>query len=132
VSWKIKKQGTVSRSSAKAEYKAMANVTSELIWIKSFLPAMGVFLSSPMKLFCDSQATLHIAKNPVFHERTKQIEINCHFVRERTLVGDLVTCHVSSKNQLAGISLKPLEDNIFIFFEPRASSICMLHLKGEY
>jgi len=66
-----------SISSAKAKYKATTTATSELIWMKSFLAAMGVFMDSPMKLFCDNQAAIHIVKNPVFHERTKDIEIDC-------------------------------------------------------
>lgn len=69
----------------------MATVTSELIWIKYFLAAMGVFHTTPMLIFCDNQAALHIFKNPVFHERTKHIEMDCHFVRERLLSGDLTT-----------------------------------------
>jgi len=108
VAWKTKKQGTVSLSSAEAEYRAMATATSELIWIKAFLAAMGVFLDKPMQLFCDNQAALHIAKNPVFHERTKRIEIDCHFVRDRLLSGDLVTKYVPSKYQVADIFTKAL------------------------
>jgi len=96
ISWKTKKQTTVSGSSAEAEYRAMATVTSELIWIKSFLASMRVFLTRPMHLFCDNKAALHIAKNPVFHERTKHIDIDCHFVRERLLSGELVRRYVSS------------------------------------
>ena len=85
ISWKTKKQGLISRSSAEAEYRAMATVTNELIWIKSFLAAMGVFHTTPMTLFCDNQAALHIFKNPFFYEWTKHIEMDCHFVREGLL-----------------------------------------------
>lgn len=82
ISWKTKKQPTVARSSAGAEYHSMAVTTSELKWFKSFLRSLGVIHSSPMKLFCDSQFALHIAKNLAFHERTKHIEVDCHFVRD--------------------------------------------------
>jgi len=78
ISWKSMKQITVSCSSAKAEYLSMAFPSSELIWIRSFLASLGVFLRS-MNLFCDNQAALHIARNPIFHERTKHIKIDYHF-----------------------------------------------------
>jgi len=91
----------------------MATVTNELIWIKSFLAAMGVYHTSPMTLFCDNQAALHISKNPVFHERTKHIEMDCHFVQERLLSGDLTTGYVPSKYQVADIFTKALGKSQF-------------------
>jgi len=80
--WKTEKQVTVSRSSVEAEYRSVAAVTSELVWLKSLLASLGVFHTEAMHLSCDSQTALHIAKHPVFHEHTKLIEINCHFVRD--------------------------------------------------
>ena len=106
VSWKTRKQTVVSRSSAEAEYLSMAATTSELVWLKSLLASLGVFLSEPMKLYCDSQAAIHIAKNPVFHERTKHIEIEFPFVREKIHSGDLEVLYVSTKQQPADIFTK--------------------------
>jgi len=119
ISWKTKKQSTVSRSSAEAEYRAMATVTSEVIWVKAFLASMGVFLTRPINLFCDNQVALHIAKNPVFHERTKHIEIDCHFVRERILSGDLTPSYLPSKYQIADIFTKALGKQQFQFLHSK-------------
>ena len=101
----------------------MAIVTSEMIWIKTLLAALGVFLDKPMQQFCDNQAALHMAKNPVFHEQIKRIEIDCHFVRERILSGDLVACYLSSKHQLADIFTKALDRQIFQYLQGKLGMI---------
>lgn len=108
ISWKSKKQSVVARSSAEAEYRAMALVSCELIWIKHLLAEIGEQVLVPITLFCDNQAALHIASNPVFHERTKHIEIDCHFVREKLLTKELATSFIGSNEQLADIFTKSL------------------------
>ena len=83
VTWKSKKKSVVARSSAEAEYRAMASIACELIWLKALLQDLGIKHSSPIPLHCDNQAAMHIAANPVFHERTKHIEVDCHFIRNQ-------------------------------------------------
>ncbi|KAL0413904.1 UNVERIFIED_CONTAM: Retrovirus-related Pol polyprotein from transposon RE2 [Sesamum radiatum] len=73
ISWKTKKQNTVSRSTAEAEYRSMASTTCELIWIYNLLADLHVHVSTPIPFLCDNQAALHIVANPVFHERTKTL-----------------------------------------------------------
>ncbi|XP_034680533.1 uncharacterized mitochondrial protein AtMg00810-like [Vitis riparia] len=113
ISWKTKKQTTVSRSSTESEYRAMASITCELTWLKYLLDDLKVEHSQPAKLFCDSKAVLHIAAKPVYHERTKHIEIDYHVVRERIQSGAIVTTHVPSSCQLADLFTKPLNSSIF-------------------
>jgi len=95
----------------------MTATTSELIWLCSFLASLRVFVKLPMQLFCDNQATFHIAKNPVFHEKIKHIEIDCHFVRERLLSRELVTNYLPSKLQPADIYMKAVGKQQFTFLQ---------------
>ena len=116
ISWKSKKH-VVVRSSAEAEYRAMALATCEFIWLRHLLQELRFGKDEQMKFIYDNQAALHIASNPVFHERTKHIEVGCHFIREKIASGCMAISFVNSNDQLADIFTKSLRG-------PRIKYIC--------
>jgi hypothetical protein len=108
VSWRTKKQLTVSRSSSEAEYRALASASCELQWLTYLLRDLEVQCIKPPVLYCDNQSAIYIAANPVFHERTKHLEIDCHIVREKLQAGLFKLLPISSKDQVADFFTKSL------------------------
>ncbi|PHT35737.1 hypothetical protein CQW23_23437 [Capsicum baccatum] len=115
VSWSSKKQRTVARSSTESEYKALADGAAKLTWIQSLLFELGVTLSNAPTLWCDNIGAAYLSINPIFHARTKHMEINFHFVRDKVARRDLSVKFISSKDQLADLFTKPLASERFNF-----------------
>jgi histone deacetylase 1/2 len=101
VSWTARKQATVSRSSTEAEYKALANATAELMWVQKLLAELHVPHPPAARLWCDNLGAKYLSANPVFHARTKHIEIDFHFVRERVAQKLLDIRFINSGDQVA-------------------------------
>jgi histone deacetylase 1/2 len=101
ISWSSRKQVMVSRSSTEAEYKAMANATAEVIWIQTLLRELGIKSPPVARLWCDNIGATYLSANPVFHARTKHIEVDYHFVRERVTQGVLDIRLISTDDQVA-------------------------------
>lgn len=130
ISWKTKTQHTVARSSAEAEYRSMASTTCKLKWIKGVLSSLRVTHSMPIQLYCDSQAALHIAKNSIFHEHTKHIDVDCHFIRDEIVRRNLQPSYVPTHAQL--IYLQKLWDahSFMPYLASWAFGLHMHHLEG--
>ena len=108
VSWKSKKQIVVSRSSVGSEYRAITQSMCKIIWLYQLFVEVSIKTLVPAKLWCDNQVALHIASNPVFLERTKHIELDCHFVREKIQLGLISIGYVKTEEQLRDIFTKAL------------------------
>ncbi|KAL0368365.1 UNVERIFIED_CONTAM: Retrovirus-related Pol polyprotein from transposon RE1 [Sesamum calycinum] len=113
ISWKTKKHATVSRSFAEAEYRSMASTVCKLLWIRYLLHEFWISPLLPIPFWSGNKIAIHIAENPIFHEWTKHLDINCHFVCEQFKQGFIAPQHISSNNQLADIFTKSLSAPAF-------------------
>ena len=113
VTWRSKKQKVVARSSAEAEFRGMAYGLCELLWIKSILKDLGIDNANPMKLYCDNKAAIEIAQNPVQHDRTKHVEVDRHFIKEKLDQKIIQFPFVKSESQLADILTKAVAGKVF-------------------
>jgi hypothetical protein len=116
VSWSSRKQPTVSRSSTEAEYKAVTNATAEIIWIQVLLHELKISQDRSPSLWCDNIGATYLSANPIFHRRTKHVEVDYHFVRERVSAKQLDVRLISTKDQIADIMTKPLAAPLFTQF----------------
>jgi len=113
VSWSSKRQTTVSRSSAKAEYRAVAHVVAEGCWLRQLLQELHVHIPLATVVYCDNVSAVYMTANPVHHHRTKHIGIDIHFVREKVAMGQFRVLHVPSAHQFADIMTKALPVQLF-------------------
>lgn len=104
----FRKQATVSRSRTESEYKVLAYAIAEIVLIQFLLGELGIFQTRALVLWCDNFGATYLSANPVFHARTKHIEVNFHFVRERVAHKALDIKFVSSQDQLVDGLTKPL------------------------
>ncbi|KAL0304041.1 UNVERIFIED_CONTAM: Retrovirus-related Pol polyprotein from transposon RE2 [Sesamum radiatum] len=113
VSWKSKKQATVSRSSAKAVYHSMGAAVCELLWLSYLLYDLHVPFHTPISFWCDNKAAIHITANPVFHECAKHLDIDYHLVRNLFKCGFIQPLHLPGHDQLADLFTKSPPVGVF-------------------
>jgi hypothetical protein len=119
LSWQAKKQPVVSRSSTEAEYRAMAIATAELYWLRMLFRELNISLNNPPTLWCDNIGALALASNPIYHARTKHIEVDYHFIREKILHKDMLASYISTEDQSADIFTKGLTSQRFLFLRDK-------------
>ncbi|KAL8144195.1 hypothetical protein V2J09_017227 [Rumex salicifolius] len=122
ISWSAKRQATVSRSSAEAEYRAVANAVAETCWIRTLLTELRSPLTRSTVVYCDNISAVYMSSNPVQHQRTKHVEIDIHFVRDKVALGQVRVLHVPSAHQFADIFTKGLPSALFNSFR---TSLCL-------
>ncbi|XP_071726893.1 uncharacterized mitochondrial protein AtMg00810-like [Rutidosis leptorrhynchoides] len=119
ISWSSKRQPTISRSSTEAEYRGVANVVSESCWLRNLLLELHHPIMKATIVYCDDVSTIFLSSNPIQHHRTKHIELDIHFVREKVARGQVRILHVPSRYQIADIFTKGLPR--FLFDDFRSS-----------
>jgi hypothetical protein len=113
VTWRSKKQKVVARSSAEAEYRGMAHGVCELLWLRNLLRDLGFKPKQAMNLFCDNKAAIDISHNPVQHDRTKHVEVDRHFIKEKLEAKLIALPFVPTEEQLADILTKAVSSKVF-------------------
>lgn len=101
ISWSTKRQSTVSRSSAEAEYPVVANVIAETWWLRNLLLELHCPISKASLVYCDNVSAIYLFGNSVQHQRTKHIELDIHFIHERVACGHIRVLHVPSRFKIA-------------------------------
>jgi hypothetical protein len=108
VSWSSKKQPTVALLSMEAEYRSVAIVACEVVWLQKLLSNLGQSVDAPVVIYCDNINSILLANNPVYHAMTKHIEVHYHFIREKVLAKEIDLIRVSTEDQVVDIFTKAL------------------------
>ena len=118
----LKRQATISRSSAEAEYRGVANAVAETSWLRNLLLELHVPTRKATVVYCDNISDVYLSDNPVQHQRTKHVELDIHFVREKVRIGAVLVLHVPADFQYADIFTQGLPRHLFNRFR---SSLCI-------
>lgn len=111
--WSSKKQAIVTLSTCEAEYVAASSTVCHSIWLRNLLSFLGFVQEGPTEIYVDNKSAIALAKNPVFHERSKHIDTRYHFIREHVSKNDVELVYCKSQDQVADIFTKPLKHDVF-------------------
>lgn len=103
----------MAKSTAEAEYRSLSVATGELLWISYVLLFLGVPVVLPIPLYCDNATAIKLTQNPVCHERTKHLDIDCHFIPHHYRTGFVAPTSVSSRLQVADLFTKSVTPQNF-------------------
>lgn len=126
IAWSSQSQKCTAQSTTEAEYIAACMATKEAIWLRRLLHNIGYPQPDPTPLFGDNQSAIRLLKNPEYHKRTKHIDIQYHFIREKFKNGEIDISYISTAQQIADIMTKPLPRDKFERFR---SSLPMASLQ---
>lgn len=126
VTWRSKKQNVVARSSAEAEFRGLTLGLCEALWLKHFLEDLGYPPRQPIQLYCDNKAACDIAHNPVQHDRTKHVEVDKFFIKEKLDAKILELPKIRSEDQLADMLTKAVSSKVFLKY------LCKLGMDDIY
>jgi len=134
ISWCSKRQPTVSLSTTEAEYRAAATAAQESDWLSQLMNDLHQPIDYPIPLNCDNRSAIQMAENPVFHARTKHVEVHYHFIREKVLQGEIEMKYIKTEDQPADIFTKSLNTNKYEDFRQQLGMMKKekLIVEGEY
>jgi hypothetical protein len=108
VSWSSKKQPTIALSNTEVEYRGITVVVCEVVWLQKLLSDLGQLIDALVVIYFDNISSILLVNNPIYHVRTKHIEVHYHFIREKILAKEIDLIHVNTENQVVDIFTKAL------------------------
>lgn len=130
ISWSSHKQPTVTRSSTEAEYRSLADATSDINCIETVLGELGIKTNQPATIWCDNIAAIYLTKNLIHHVKTKHVVVHYHFVKEQISSDRLEAKYVYSKDQIADILTRPLMRSSFTYLCDKLMERAPIRLRG--
>ncbi|XP_016191654.1 uncharacterized protein LOC107632496 [Arachis ipaensis] len=119
ISWASRKQTAVARSSTEAEYRSMADLVAELIWVKNLMSELQFPPKEVPMVYCDNLSAILLAANPILHSKSKHFEIDLHFVRDHVNSKDIRVSHIPGTMQVADILTKAVSSDNFLHFRTK-------------